>query len=581
MNVPLRLYWNLLATYLRPQRSRVLLLGALLLSSIGLQLASPQILRYFIDAARAGIAMQTLIAVALLFLGVALVAQVVAVAETYVAERVGWTATNQLRADLALHCLHLDPPFHSAHTPGELIERIDGDATALGSFFSRFVVHVLGNGLLLLGVLVLLLRIDWRVGLAMTGFAVVSLLIINSLRDVAVPHWMAAREASARLFGFLEERLSGTEDIRSSGATAYAMRGLHQRSRDLLLKERMAVVMGSTTGSTSVLLFAISLAIAFALGAYLFQAGAITLGTVYLIFSYTNMLSRPIEQITRQIQELQQAGASIRRMQELLSTKSAVVDGPGAELPPEALEVEMEGVTFGYDGEGSVLEDVSFRLPRGHVLGLLGRTGSGKTTLTRLLFRLYDPLEGTIRLGGIDLRVPHLHALRQRVGVVTQDIQLFHASVRDNLTFFDRSIPDAKIEEVLAVLGLTGWYQTLPHGLDTKLAPGGGGLSAGEAQSLAFARIFLRDPGLVILDEASSRLDPATEYRIERAVDKLLAGRTGIVIAHRLQTVHRADAIMILEGGRIREYGAREELLRDPDSRFSQLLRTGLEEILV
>jgi ATP-binding cassette subfamily B protein len=220
-------------------------------------------------------------------------------------------------------------------------------------------------------------------------------------------------------------------------------------------------------------------------------------------------------------------------------------------------------------------------LPPGNVLGLLGRTGSGKTTLTRLLFRLYDPSTGTIRLGGIDLREPPIEKLRKRVGVVTQEIQLFHASVRDNLTFFDREIPDQRIEQVLDELGLTTWYRSLPEGLETRLSPGGGGLSAGEAQSLAFARVFLHDPGLVILDEASSRLDPATEHLIERAIDRLLAGRTAIIIAHRLQTVHRADAIMILDRGQVVEYGAREELLRDPDSRFSGLLRTGLEEALV
>ncbi|HEY0070466.1 MAG TPA: ATP-binding cassette domain-containing protein, partial [Chloroflexia bacterium] len=173
-----------------------------------------------------------------------------------------------------------------------------------------------------------------------------------------------------------------------------------------------------------------------------------------------------------------------------------------------------------------------------------------------------------------------LRQLRHAIGFVTQDVQLFNATLRDNLTMFDGEIPDAKILQVVHELGLTEWYGSLPEGLDTVLGPGGGSLSAGEAQLLAFARIFLRDPGLVVLDEASSRLDPATERLIERAVDRLLRDRTGIIIAHRLATVQRADEIMVLEDGRVLEHGPRLALANDPRSHFSQLLRTGLEEVL-
>jgi len=213
-------------------------------------------------------------------------------------------------------------------------------------------------------------------------------------------------------------------------------------------------------------------------------------------------------------------------------------------------------------------------------LGLLGRTGSGKTTLARLIFRLYDPNLGCIEINGTDLRDLHLETLRRRVAIVTQDVQLFRASIRDNLTFFDRSISDEQILKTLQELELGDWYQSLPKGLDTELDTGSRSLSAGEAQLLAFTRVFLCNPGLIILDEASSRLDPATEQRLERALDKLLQNRTAIIIAHRLGTVLRADDIMILEHGRVAEYGNRGQLAADSTSRFYQLLRTGLEEVL-
>jgi len=221
-----------------------------------------------------------------------------------------------------------------------------------------------------------------------------------------------------------------------------------------------------------------------------------------------------------------------------------------------------------------VLDNLSFTLQPGRVLGLLGRTGSGKTTVGRLLFRLYDPQLGTVSLDGVDLRRANLKVLRSRVGVVTQDVQLVEASLRDNITFFDDTIPDARLQDVLEALGLTAWLARLPRGLDTLIS--GARLSGGEAQLVALARVFIKDPGLLILDEASSRLDPATEALLERALDRLLAGRTAIIIAHHLTMVARADDIMILEDGRAVEYGPRAQLAADPGSRFAALQQAGL-----
>ncbi|MFN8501258.1 ABC transporter ATP-binding protein [Kouleothrix sp.] len=605
MNASFTGHRGLLLAYLRPRRAQVALLSALLFGGIALELLNPQILRGFIDAAMAGGAPAQLTRAALLFIGVALAQQLVTVGATYMSQSVGWSATNELRADLIAHCLGLDLAFHKTHTPGELIERVDGDVTALATFFSQFVILVLGNGVLLLGVLALLFREDWRVGAALTLFVLVALAVLNRLRSFAVPQMAAERAASADLFGFLEERLAGIDDIRANGAGGHVLRGFAGVGRQLYLKSRAAGIQGSRMWSASMALFTIGYTLALGLGAYLYMGGAVTIGTVYLFFQYTELLRRPLEQIADQLRELQRASAGVGRIVALAQLGPTLHDGAGAALPDGALAVEFGRVSFGYDDEsmpgadrqppsagdlpapyGSqtapvVLADVSFALAPGRVLGLLGRTGSGKTTLTRLLFRLYDPTDGAIRLGGADLRALTLADLRARVGIVTQDVQLFGASIRDNLTLFDRRIDDARIMAALAELGLREWLDALPHGLDSELGPGGGGLSAGEAQLLAFTRVFLRDPGLVILDEASSRLDPATERLIERAVGRLLAGRTGIIIAHRLATVQRADEILILEGGRVLEHGPRAALAADAQSRFATLLRVGLAEVLI
>ncbi len=577
VSIPYRQQGQFLATYLRSQVPRVTLLAVLLFSGIGLQLLTPQIVSRFIDAARTGVALEGLAHLALLFLAVAVAGQLISVLSVYASENVGWTATNELREDLALHCLRLDLPFHNAKTPGEMIERVDGDVTQLSSFFSQFVIRVFGNAVLLVGILVLLYRADWRVGLIYAGFTVSALLILRRLIEAAVPYWKEARQTSAILLGFLEERLSGTEDIRASGAVPYVMRRLYEVLRNQLEKSRRAWLRGTMMWATTAGLLAVGNAIAFGMGAYLLHHGIVTLGTVYLFFHYTEMLRRPLEQITRQMQELQRASASIGRVGDLLALQPATQDGPHR-LPAGPLAVEVDRVSFGYVEGDLVVEDISVSLPPGRVLGLLGRTGSGKTTIGRLMVRFYDPTAGAIRLGGADIRHVPLADLRSRVGLVTQDVQLFHASVRDNLTFFHRGIADARIMEVLRKLGLEEWIGALPQGLDTHIGPRS--LSAGEAQLLAFARVFFKDPGVVILDEASSRLDPATEQLLERAVGALLRGRTAIIIAHRLATVQRADEILILDAGRVAESGPRATLAADPASRFASLLRTGLEEVL-
>lgn len=599
MTIPIRRYLDLLASYLLPQWRRVVLLFVLLSGSIGLQLVNPLLLRSFIDTALAGGAVESLWRTALLFTGLALAQQVVSVAHVYVGELVGWIATNRLREDLTRHCLRLDMAFHHHHTPGELIERIDGDVEALSAFFSSFVVYLLGNALLLVGILVVLLRINGWIALGMALFTALTLLVMHRNRDRAAPSWKADRQIFADMLGFLEERLGGLEDIQTSGAQGHVTRRLYEWQRARVAPAIRAQVLTAVLLGVTWTLFGLGHAVGLGLGASLLQSGLISLGTVYLVYTYTEMLRRPLHQLSETVADLQRASASIVRIDELYHTQPAVQDGPGVPLPLGPLAVEFDRVSFSYDKReagpalshtgdevtspdaGYILQNISFHLPPGRTLGLLGRTGSGKTTLTRLLFRLYDSSEGAVRLSGVNLRDTHLADLRDRIGLVTQDVQLFHASVRDNLTLFDPTLPDARLVAALEEVGLTNWYGALPHGLDTRLQSGGGGLSAGQAQLLALTRVFLRDPGLVIFDEASSRLDPATERLMERALDRLLQGRTAIIIAHRLRTVQRADEIIILDQGRIQEYGERGALARDPASRFSHLLQVGLEEVLV
>ncbi|MCC6189259.1 MAG: ABC transporter ATP-binding protein [Anaerolineales bacterium] len=570
----------------------MLWLALLLFTGIGLQLASPRVIRYFLDTTQSNGSRPALLWAAVLFIVFALAQQLLGLGSAYLSLLVGWDATNRLRYDLALHCLRLDLGFHKTHTPGELIERLDGDVTALANFFSQFVLRIAGNGLLVLGILALLFLEDVRIGLGLAAYIALTLAILAAVQRLAASRWAAARQASAGLYGYVEERLSGAEDLRAAGALPYALYRLLLLLRAELHEYRAAHTLSAAVFNFTNVLSVLGYAVGLGFGAYLYTRGEASIGAAYMIVAYVGMLASPLQALREQARDLQQTAASVERIQALFALRPLVVDPPAPTgrplLPAGPLSVGLDGVTFRYDdgdaaaGGAFALENVACSIAPGRVLGVLGRTGSGKTTLTRLLFRLYDPTAGAIRLSGADLRAVPLAELRARVGMVTQDVQLFQATLCDNLTFFSPRPPgsQADMEAALQALGLWDWARSLPQGLDTPLGAGGQGLSAGEAQRLAFARVFLKDPGLVILDEASSRLDPASEARLERAVDQLLAGRTAIIIAHRLRTVQRADDILILEEGRVVEYGPRLALAADPASRFAHLLQTGLEVTL-
>ena len=576
LSVRFRQHVELLVRYLRPRAGMVAALAVLLFTGIGLQLVNPQIVRYFIDEALAGSPVSRLIAAAALFTVIAVVQQFVNVLAAYAGGRVVWTATNTLRADLAKHCLSLDMSFHNNRTPGEMIERIDGDANELGGFLSTFVVTLLGNALLLAGTLALLFREDWRAGLALTAFTAVMLSVLARMRHLSVAHSKVERDASTETFGFIEERLSGREEIWANRAKPYVDRRFRELMRAWFRADLRAGLMTGIMFNTNGFMFRVGSAISLAVGAYLFLNDLATIGTVYLIFYYTSLIGTPVQGMTRQLNNLQRATASLVRIYELFQNRRTVLDGEGALAVAEP-SLRFEEVSFGY-GEGEpVLKDVNFDIRPGRVLGVVGRTGSGKTTLARLLVRLYDPDEGRILLGGQDIRGCQVADLRERIAMVAQDVRIFHGTIRDNLTLYDRSARDERLLDVFDRLGIVGWYRTQPNGLDTQLRSGGTGLSSGEAQLLALSRVFLRDPDVVVLDEPTSRLDRATEALIERALDELVAGRTVVLIAHHLATVQRCDDILVLEDGRVVEHGRRERLAADPGSRFRSLLQTGME----
>lgn len=574
-------YLALASRYSRPHASRLAVLAVFVCMGIALQVIAPGVLRSFIDSAVSGQSPQVLQSLALLYIIISAARQLFSALGRHAATDAGWRATNTLRRDLSYHCLRLDLAWHRHRPPGEMIERIDGDISTLAGFFSQFIVGVIANTVLLVILIALLYAVDWRIGPSVTLLTIVAVRVLWVMRKRTTHRWATFREASARFFGALSEWLIGLEEIRANGARHYVLSRFHALLRQWYPTLKAAGMARFSLYSAGVLMFGAITAAALGLSAQFYLMGEISIGTVYLVFAYTDLIRRPLEQIRTHLQDLQRAGASIGRIEHLLATESRIRrPEPGARLtlPSEPLSVAFNNVSFSYESE-PVLRDVSFRLEPGRVLGLCGRTGSGKITIARLLLRLWDPVEGDVRLAGVPTTRLDPDDLRQRVGVVTQDVRLFAGSVRDNLRLFGPGIDDRGLTGVLYEAGLGQWYESLPNGLDTQIL-GAGSLSAGESQLLAFARLLLSDPGLVILDEASSRLDAATEHHISRAIDSALQNRTAIIIAHRLSTLNRVDEVLILDGGRVLEYGEREYLAKHPDSHFRRLLEKGPEEVL-
>jgi ATP-binding cassette, subfamily B, bacterial len=583
----------LLAATLRPEARPMAGILAILGAAMGLRLVLPLLLGKFADDALAGEPTSALTTLAALYVAAALGSAALDLVVVWWSARVSWRAGNRLRERLAAHALRLEQAWHGRHSPGQLIERIDGDVESMAIFFAGMAVQIAGNVALILGMLVVATLIDPWTGLVLTVTAVAGAGVMIRLRVAAVAAREVEREINAQLYGDLEERLGGLEDLRANGAGRYAVHRLHGHSARSWQAARRASLQGDGAYAAAAVVFAIGTAGTLAAGVLLQQRGVITVGAVLTLYRYADMLRRPLEQIAEQLKEFQKAMAGARRASTLLATEPAVADGPddGSGLPAGALAVDLDHVTFAYDPGGPpALRGVDLHLAPGTHLGLVGRTGSGKTTIGRLLARTWDVAAaapaaddpgagaGAVRIGGIDVRALSLPALRRRVAVVTQDVELFRASVRDNLTLFGtRDAGDDRLLAVLDEVGLAGWLATLPDGLDTRL-DGGHGLSAGEAQLVAFARIFLADPAVLVLDEASSRLDPATEERITAATEALLAGRTAVIIAHRLDTLDRVDEIAVLEAGRVVEHGRRVDLAREASSRYARLRRAAEAE---
>jgi ATP-binding cassette, subfamily B, bacterial len=470
-------------------------------------------------------------------------------------------AEGRLRADLVRAAVSQPLPVLAEQAVGEVLDRVDDDTHEVGTLLRGQAWHTIRT-LLGLGPVWVVAGLTWWPSwllLPVTGGLV--LLVVRPLLDELARRKVVEEIAWTDQAAALEEAVAAADDLRTSLGQAYALRRCAELSARV--HARFAEVIGleaRISRRAGLLLHGLLAAIGVG-GALLASAGRLSTAELVTLFLVTTSFVGQVDQVARQLPDLQAGVGALLRLRQLLSAPPEPAGGRA--LPDGPLDVALRSVFFAYPGGRFALRDVDLRVPAGTTLALVGRTGSGKSTLASLLSRAVEPGPGQVLLGGVDVLDLDLQQLRCAVGVVTQRTEVLAGTLAENLALF-RDVPRDRLEAAVRELGLDDWVAGLPQGLDTPLGPGDTTLSAGEQQLVAFARLLVRDVRVVVLDEATARMDPVTEARVVRAADRLLRGRTGLLVAHRLSTTGRAEQVAVLEAGRVAQAGPREEVAARP-----------------
>lgn len=482
-----------------------------------------------------------------------------------------WSATNTLRHHVGQAVFSQPLEFFRQHGVGELSERIDADSGQLYDIFASTTAHVVRTGVILLLVAYQTWQIDARICGALLGYVLVSTVVIARNQRDNHTAWEHERIADATLYDTIEESFASVTDIKAVGASAVLHQRLTPRLDTLLQAHRTARLQSQRATMVSTIINGIGWLLVVLLGVWHYQHGG-SIGQAIALIGYMALIAQPIEHVRSIIQAFQQARGVLMRIDALMQQTPAAPPA-GSTLPAGALAITLSQVTFAYpDSSQAAVREVSLTIPAGAHVAIIGRTGSGKTTLVRLLSRSEYVQHGEICYHGIPLTHISEASLRQRVAVISQEVDIFNASLRDNVACFATHYSDDELVAALTACGLHDLLATLPYGLDTRIGDGERVLSPGEQQLLALARVWVRNPGVMLLDEASAHIDPLSEQRITQALFRLAQHRTVITIAHRLSTVRTADLVVVMADGAVLEHGAPALLAQQPHSHYARLI---------
>jgi ATP-binding cassette subfamily B protein len=544
---------------LRPYRRQIALAALGIVGTTGVTIAAPLLLAYAIDSGVRKHDFGPVNRAALIYLGLALVRPLLERLIVLSSARAGERFLGDLRVAAYDHLQDLSMPFFESERAGVLVSRLTADVQSLTTFVRQVLVEVVGNLLLLvvtLSVLVVLSPV-----LAAVVFVSLPILVVSSAsyRKRSQPTFLALRDRVADVMTSLQEGLTGIRVVQSFGREREHEQAYRVHSWSLVRAWRAASLVNMRFFPAISLAQAVSTAAVLATGGYLYWHGRVTLGTVAAVALYLSSLFEPVGRLGDWYSELQSGRAALTKIVQLLETPVTV--RPGARALPLSGELIVDAAHFSYNSGPPAVDGVSMAITQGEHLALVGATGAGKSTLAKLLTRQYDPLSGSVRFAGVDLRDATSESLRERIVFLPQEGHLFAGSIAENVRL---ARPDASAEEVeaaLARIGARERFSSLPAGIHTDVQTRGLRLSSGERQLIALARAALVEPAVIVLDEATSSLDPGTERDVERAIAAVSEDRTVITIAHRLSTAERADRVALLEHGRLVELASHDELV--------------------
>jgi ATP-binding cassette subfamily B protein len=550
---------------LRPYRARIAVVSLVLMAQTAALLAGPALVKHGIDEGllsndgKGDVGALNLSVV--LYLAMTIIGFLLGRWSIILVARVGEGFLRNLRNSLFRHLMSLSLDYFEREKTGRIVARMTSDIDALQELISQGLVLFIMNVFLFCGAVVVITFMSWQLALGVLVIVPPLFFASRWFRRVSNKAYLDVRDRISTNLSTLQESLEGVRVVQAYGRQLAFTRRF-QRTNDDTFDAHMETVRISSRYFPIVEYAGVAgTAVIIGYGGWLSTEGVITVGTVTAFVLYLNNLFEPINQLSQLYNIVQAAGAALNKIFGVLDTRPSVNERPGAVDLPDSEEIVVDRVTFAYGDNDPVLHDVSLRIDAGERIALVGPTGAGKSTLAKLIARFYDPVEGIVSVGGVDLRDATLRSLREHVAVVPQEGFLFAGTVRDNVRVGNPDASDADVEQALAALGLLERFQAFPDGLDTEVRERGSRLSAGERQLVSLARAALADPPILILDEATSNLDPGTEHSVEQALERLTDHRTVVVVAHRLSTAARADRIAVVADGRLAEFGTHRELI--------------------
>ena len=509
--------------------------------------------------------------------------------QSYNIQSVGQRLTARIRNDLFAHSMSLSLRFHDKMPVGKLLTRLTSDVDALSEVFGSGAVGVLADFVSLIVISITMILIEWRLGLLLLIVQIPVTLFILWLQKRYRKQNYKVREELSQLNANFQENLQGLEVVQMFRRQSLNGQNFFKTGTNYKHAVNGTIFYDSSISAFIEWVSLAAVALVISLGGYMVTAGAMGLGTLTTFILYSQRLFEPLRQLAERFTQIQGGLTAVERISELLEKKIEIYDHINLKAENKELlnsnktllgEVLFENVSFFYREDEPIINDLSFKIKPGDHVALVGPTGSGKTTLIRLLCRLYEPQKGNIYIDGQNIKSIPIDSLRKQLGVVLQDTFLFSGNVADNLRL-DSSIDNQRLKDVCSDLGLDNLLKKLPNGLDTYIRERGGNLSSGERQLLSIARVAIRDPKILIMDEATAFMDPSTEATLQRDLDRLLEKRTALVIAHRLATIEASDRILVMRRGSLIEEGTHEELraLGGLYSQLSELQEKGLATI--